>query len=50
VRPGKIEIKIGEPIETKDLTLKDRPFLMEKVRGAIQKNLDPPNDRETKEV
>lgn len=40
VKPGKIKIRIGEPIETKDLTMRDRPYLMEKVREMILKNLD----------
>lgn len=43
VKPGRIEIRIGKPIETKELTLKDRPYLMERVREAILENLDSIN-------
>ena len=40
VEPGNIKIHYGKPIETKDLTIKDIPKLMETVRAAITENLD----------
>lgn len=42
IKPGKIEIQIEKPIETKGFTLKDRLKLMEIVRNEIQKNLNLP--------
>lgn len=44
IKSGKIKIRIGEPIETKDLTLKDRPYIMNRVRESIQNNLDSINE------
>ncbi len=37
--PGEILIRIDDPIETQDYSLKDRKFLMEKVKQIISKNL-----------
>jgi len=39
-KPGHIEVVIGDPIETKGLTTKDVPALMEQTRQAILQNLD----------
>ncbi len=39
-KPGHIEVVIGDPIETKGLTIKDVPALMERTRQAILHNLD----------
>jgi len=36
--PGEIRIRIDHPIETQNYSLKDRKFLMEKVRQTISKN------------
>jgi 1-acyl-sn-glycerol-3-phosphate acyltransferase len=36
--PGEIRILVGDPIETENCVLKDREWLMKKVREAITKN------------
>ncbi len=38
VNPGEIRIRVGHPIETENCALKDREWLMEKVRETISKN------------
>jgi len=43
-KPGHIEVVIGDPIETKGLTVKDIPTLMEQTRLAVLTNLDPEFD------
>jgi len=40
-RPGRIEVVIGRPIDTKGLTEKDVPELMDRTRQAMLSNLDP---------
>jgi 1-acyl-sn-glycerol-3-phosphate acyltransferase len=40
VLPGEIRIQIGSPIETEPYALKDRGFLMDKVKEAISKNVE----------
>jgi 1-acyl-sn-glycerol-3-phosphate acyltransferase len=40
VRSGHVTVTFGEPIETKGLTDDDLPWLMEKTRDAMLKNLD----------
>ncbi len=38
VAPGEIRMRVGQPIETGSYSLKDREFLMEKVRETISEN------------
>ena len=38
VSPGEIRILVGHPIETESCSLKDREWLMKKVREIISKN------------
>src|SRR5512136_2661890 len=38
VSPGDIRVRIGQPIETGDCSMKDRASLMERVREAITAN------------
>jgi 1-acyl-sn-glycerol-3-phosphate acyltransferase len=40
VLPGEIRIRIDSPIETESYSLKDRGFLMGKVKEAISKNVE----------
>ena len=35
IRPATVSIRVGKPIETRDLTLDDRDALIERVRGDI---------------
>jgi hypothetical protein len=39
IRPGTIRMTIGKPIPTKQLTVKDRDLLMERLREAIRMHL-----------
>jgi 1-acyl-sn-glycerol-3-phosphate acyltransferase len=41
LRPGSIEVIVGEPIPTAGLVERDRAALIEQVRGLIQKMLEP---------
>jgi len=40
-RPGKVEVLIGEPIPTMDLSERDIRTLMERVHAAIESELEP---------
>lgn len=40
ISPGEIRIQLGSPIETENFSLKDREFLMAKVRERISQNLE----------
>lgn len=40
VSPGEIWIQLGSPIDTENVSLKDREFLMAKVKERITQNLD----------
>jgi hypothetical protein len=35
VRPGKVKLRIGDPIPTRDLKLRDRGALTDKIRATI---------------
>lgn len=39
VRPGRIRIRIGDPIDTESLSMRDRKALMDRVRDAISNEL-----------
>jgi 1-acyl-sn-glycerol-3-phosphate acyltransferase len=43
-RPGRVDVVIGTPIETKDYDEKSLPALIERTRQAIQANLQGPGD------
>lgn len=40
ISPGEIRIQLGSPIKTENFSLKDREFLMAKVRERISQNLE----------
>ena len=46
--PGEIQIRIDSPIETEPYALKDRGFLMGKVKEAISKNVELISRKEQK--
>jgi 1-acyl-sn-glycerol-3-phosphate acyltransferase len=41
-RPGRVDVMIGKPIETRDYNEKQLPELIARVRAAIQANLETP--------
>ncbi len=43
-KPGHIEVVIGDPIETKGMTVRDVPTLMQRTREIMLNNLDPDFD------
>lgn len=47
IKNGNIQLVIQRPIETKNLTMKDRKQLMRKVKKKVRLNLTPPARRHT---